>query len=182
MSDRLSYVSFNNRVIALDRRTGSIVWDWKAGKGYGHGVTLPVSSDVIVSIDGYTYCLDANSGSEKWFNPMSGFGIGPACLSYHPAHPDRIFLGFNRRVAALDRHTGQIGWDWTGRAGMRLVSISAGESEIIVTLAGYTWALNPSSGSELWHNPLSGYGTGAAVVTTTHDHSIHNFGAQKNTG
>jgi hypothetical protein len=37
---------------------------------------------LVVSVHGYTYCLNPLTGEELWFNPLSGFGVGiPSIVS-----------------------------------------------------------------------------------------------------
>jgi outer membrane protein assembly factor BamB len=77
----LVFVGFNSRVAALDRYSGEIVWDWKSPEGGGY-VSLMLDGDrLIVSVNGYTYCLDPLFGQEVWRNPLKGFGIGVASLA-----------------------------------------------------------------------------------------------------
>lgn len=77
----LLYVGFNRRVVALSRETGELIWDWKAPSGHGFPAVLVRVPDVYVSVGGYTYCLDAESGRQKWFNRLSGMGSGTATLA-----------------------------------------------------------------------------------------------------
>jgi outer membrane protein assembly factor BamB len=68
-------------VIALDRYTGEIAWEWKCPKGAGF-VTLLIDGDrLIASVNGYIYCLDPLFGQEAWTNPLTGFGTGFASLA-----------------------------------------------------------------------------------------------------
>lgn len=77
----LVFTGFNRRVAALDKRTGQIVWQWKASKGRMY-VTLLLDGDVlIVGVDGYMFGLDARTGTQLWFNEMSGFGTGVTSLA-----------------------------------------------------------------------------------------------------
>jgi len=79
--ENLVFVGFNSRVAALDRRTGELVWKWKCPKGKGF-VTLLLDADrLLASVQGYTYCLDARTGQQLWFNELSGFGHGVASLA-----------------------------------------------------------------------------------------------------
>jgi outer membrane protein assembly factor BamB len=79
--DDLVFVGFNRRVVALDRYSGEIRWDWKASKGGGYVSILIDGDRLIVNCQGYTWCLDPLSGDEVWFQPLKGFGMGIAGLA-----------------------------------------------------------------------------------------------------
>ncbi|MDP7008504.1 MAG: PQQ-binding-like beta-propeller repeat protein [Phycisphaerales bacterium] len=74
------FIGFNKQVIALDRYTGKILWDWKATKGTGFPAMLLDGDRLVVSIQGYTYCLDPLTGSEVWMNELKGYGTGIASV------------------------------------------------------------------------------------------------------
>jgi outer membrane protein assembly factor BamB len=74
---RLVFLGFNSRVAALDRATGSIVWDWKCPKRTSDYVAMLLDGDqLMVSVQGYTYCLNPLTGELTWQNPMKGFRFG----------------------------------------------------------------------------------------------------------
>jgi outer membrane protein assembly factor BamB len=76
--DRVVFVGLNARVAALDRRTGETVWEWRAPKPRSGYVTLLLLDDrqLIVSVEGYTYCLHPRTGEQQWVNELKGFGTG----------------------------------------------------------------------------------------------------------
>lgn len=75
--DRLIFLGFNSYVTALDRDTGELVWKWVASEGSSPHVALLLDGDrLIVSVEGYTYCLNPLSGEQIWANPLKGFGVG----------------------------------------------------------------------------------------------------------
>ena len=78
----LVFVGFNSRVLALDRDSGEIVWTWQASKPRSGGyVTQLLDGDrLVVSVNGYLYCLDPLTGEELWFNETKGFGTGVASI------------------------------------------------------------------------------------------------------
>jgi outer membrane protein assembly factor BamB len=81
MRDNLVFVGFHSRVAALERDSGGVVWKWQSPKGSGY-VTLLLDGDrLIVSVMGYTYCLDPATGGELWFNELEGMGTGVASLA-----------------------------------------------------------------------------------------------------
>jgi outer membrane protein assembly factor BamB len=77
----LVFVGFNSRVVALDRDNGEVVWKWKSPKGTGIPVVLLDGDRLIVSVQGYTHCLEPSTGSEMWSNPLKGLGMGVPCLA-----------------------------------------------------------------------------------------------------
>ena len=80
---------------------------------------------------------------------------------------DLVYVGLNGRVAALHRDTGDLIWKWaptTTAAGF--VAFVVDGDRLIVSDNGYIYCLDALTGEELWHNPLTGYGTGVAMVAT----------------
>ncbi|MEX2112303.1 MAG: PQQ-binding-like beta-propeller repeat protein [Pirellulales bacterium] len=77
----LVFVGFNSRLAALDRETGELIWKWKAPTGSGIPAILLDGDRLIVSLQGYTYCLDPVSGGQIWYNPLKGLGVGTPCLA-----------------------------------------------------------------------------------------------------
>ncbi len=73
--EQLVFVGLNGYAIALDRDTGEIVWSNNELKsGY---VTLLLDGDrLIVSTNGFLFCLDPLTGQILCKNPMKGYGMG----------------------------------------------------------------------------------------------------------
>lgn len=103
----LVFLGFKSQVVALDRYSGDVVWSWKSPKGRSGYVALLVDDDrLIVSVQGYTYCLDPLNGQLVWQNPLSGYGIGiPSLASVHGSSPSgaavaAVMADAQRRAAA----------------------------------------------------------------------------------
>jgi outer membrane protein assembly factor BamB len=78
--EQLIFVGLNGYAVALDRDTGSIVWSNKEMKS-GHVTMLLDGDRLIVSSDGYIYCLEPLTGKIRWHNPLKGYGFAtPAAL------------------------------------------------------------------------------------------------------
>ena len=90
--DELVFAGFNSRVAALDRRTGDIVWDWRAPTGSGYVSLLLDGDQLFVAVRGYQYCLDPLTGDQLWFNRMEGFGYGISCLTTTRGNTDQTLL------------------------------------------------------------------------------------------
>ena len=80
-TDDLLFVRFGDKVIAVDRLDGSVVWKWKSSKSAGLVALLPSVDRLFVSINGYTWALDPTNGAELWFQPFKGEGMGVAMLA-----------------------------------------------------------------------------------------------------
>ena len=78
------YVGFNSQVIALHRDTGELAWHWSAPEGSGFVALLIDGDRLLVSVEGYTYCLQPLTGKGLWYNRLMGYGTGiPSLASVH---------------------------------------------------------------------------------------------------
>jgi outer membrane protein assembly factor BamB len=78
--DQLIFVGFRGYAMALHRDTGEMVWcNSEMRSGY---VSMLLDGDrLIVSTNGYMYCLDPLTGRILWHNPLTGYGTGVAHLA-----------------------------------------------------------------------------------------------------
>ena len=76
----LIFVGRGGWALALHRETGQIVWSNDQMKtGY---TTLLLDGDrLIVSTNGYLYCLDPLTGAIRWQNPLAGYRVGVTTLA-----------------------------------------------------------------------------------------------------
>jgi outer membrane protein assembly factor BamB len=82
---------------------------------------------------------------------------------------DLLFVGFNGRVIALDRADGSVVWKWKpSQKGMGngMVTLLPDGERLFATIMGYTWAIDPVDGRELWYQPLKGEGQGIPTLAT----------------
>ena len=78
----LVFAGLNAHVVALDRNSGEIVWQWVSPKPRAGYVTLLLDKDrLLAAVNGYLYCLDPLTGEQMWFNPLKGFGTGVTSLA-----------------------------------------------------------------------------------------------------
>jgi outer membrane protein assembly factor BamB len=81
--DQFVFVGLNSKVVALDRDTGKMVWEWSAaGIWSGYFVSLLLDGDrLVAAVNGYLYCLNARTGRLLWENQMKGCGLGLTALT-----------------------------------------------------------------------------------------------------
>lgn len=79
---------------------------------------------------------------------------------------DLVFTGFNKRVAALHRDTGSIVWQWKAPSGSSYTTLLLDGDRLIVSVHGYTYALDACTGRQLWANDLPGFGYGVASLVS----------------
>ncbi|HEX3869905.1 MAG TPA: PQQ-binding-like beta-propeller repeat protein [Pirellulales bacterium] len=77
-----------------------------------------------------------------------------------------VFVGFNSRVVALDRETGEVIWTWKTGRGSGFVAVLLDGDRLIASVQGYTYCLDPLTGGQLWYNPLKGMGTGVPCLAS----------------
>lgn len=78
---------------------------------------------------------------------------------------DLIFTGFNKRVAALHRVTGEIVWQWKARHNGYVTLLLDG-GRLIVSVNGYMYALEAMTGRQIWENAMEGFGYGATSLVS----------------
>ena len=82
--NNLVFVGLNSRVAALNQDTGTLVWQWRATTPRNGGYVSLLLLDearLIVSVHGYTYCLDPRTGEQLWYNELKGFGSGVTSIA-----------------------------------------------------------------------------------------------------
>ncbi|MEE9294207.1 MAG: PQQ-binding-like beta-propeller repeat protein [Phycisphaerae bacterium] len=84
---------------------------------------------------------------------------------------DILFVGFNKRVAALNRETGEILWTWKATSGSGFVSLLLDGDRLFAAVSGYVYCLDPLTGQPLWTNPMKGFGTGTTSLASISGHS-----------
>jgi outer membrane protein assembly factor BamB len=84
-----------------------------------------------------------------------------------------VFIGFNSRVAALDRDTGDVVWQWVcpkPKSG-GYITMLFDVDRLIVAVNGYMYCLDPRTGTQYWYNEMKGFGTGVTSIVTCRSQS-----------
>ncbi len=84
-----------------------------------------------------------------------------------------VFVGFNKRVVALVKKTGEIRWQWKAPKGSGYVSLLLDGDRLFASVDGYTYCLSASTGEQVWFNTMKGFGTGVTSLACSGGHSEH---------
>lgn len=87
-----------------------------------------------------------------------------------------VFVGFNSRVLALDRESGDAVWMWQAPKPKNggYVTLLLDGDRLIVSVIGYVYCLDPATGELLWNNDTKGCGTGVTSIVSVRGQSSHN--------
>ena len=89
-----------------------------------------------------------------------------------------VFVGLNSRVAALNQNTGETLWEWRApkpRTGRYVSLLLLDEARLIASVCGYTYGLDPRTGTQHWFNELKGFGTGVTSIVALNKHNPHDL-------
>ncbi|MBN8422262.1 MAG: PQQ-like beta-propeller repeat protein [Verrucomicrobia bacterium] len=170
--------------LALDAATGKPVWDVelftatapRAHRKNSHASPTPVFEDGKLYIHfGHlgTACLDAATGKTIWstqefaYSPVHGNGSSPVLFE------DLLIFNADAetepKVIALDKTTGKARWTFARQSDAKkkfsfctpLLIDVAGQKQLITPGSGVVNALDPKTGTEIWH---FNYDQGYSVV------------------
>jgi PQQ-like domain len=76
-----------------------------------------------------------------------------------------LFTGFNKRVAALHRDSGEIVWRWKAHHNGYVTLLLDGDM-LIVSVNGFMYALDALTGRLIWENEMDGFGYGVTSLVS----------------
>jgi outer membrane protein assembly factor BamB len=86
---------------------------------------------------------------------------------------EMVFVGLNGRVLALDWDSGEILWQWQATKSGGYMTLLPDRDRLVGSAGGYIYCLDPVTGEERSHNPLTGFGVGVAALATIRSHNPH---------
>jgi outer membrane protein assembly factor BamB len=93
-------------------------------------------------------------------------GLKPDKAAELDKSSELVFVGFNSRVVALDRQTGDLVWAWKSPNGSGYTTLLLDGDLLIASVVGYTYCLDPATGTQIWANELPGMGMGPATLAS----------------
>ncbi len=175
--DDTIYVTYNERLVALDPTSGTIVWQYPPKDNRDAKIfAVPVINNGTVYIGDYKGRMHAisTSGEEQWvYQPDKDTLIGPLSTTADdrvigPAavDSDKVFFGLgSRNVVAVSRETAQEVWVFKTNHGVWAAPLYVPANPddetsramlYVVSLDHHLYAINPETGEELWKKDLGG--------------------------
>jgi outer membrane protein assembly factor BamB len=75
----LVYIGIKGRVLALDRRTGDLMWGTHL-KGSGFVCVQRDGDLILAATAGEIFAISPKTGDLQWHNPLKGYGVGFASV------------------------------------------------------------------------------------------------------
>ena len=138
----------------IDRLTGSVAWEFDAGKP----MTAPATSvgDTIYIVSGTTVdtgaiaSLTASEGTRVWEFMLGSIADYPPVVA-----ADMVFVGTRAgNLIALDRHTGKT--VWVSDLGSAVVGSPIVRAGVIYIASRAVYAIDAATGERLWRHTLGG--------------------------
>jgi outer membrane protein assembly factor BamB len=155
----------DGEVVALDARTGKVVWRHVIGPSE----TSPLVADGRVYVGDWTgrvYALSAKTGAEVWDYQTGGQVKGAVALTGH-----RLFAGsYDHHLYAIDARNGHLIWRATsqdrlgGRGTFYSTPATAYGRVYIGSTDGKVYSFGASTGELRWSQSTGGYVYGSPAV------------------
>ncbi|KAI8803050.1 quinon protein alcohol dehydrogenase-like superfamily [Cladochytrium replicatum] len=194
--DGCIFVGVLGYVYALEKSTGAILWS-STLSGTGFNPTIinphPPTSSLLVSSGPNLRCLSAQTGGQKWENPLMGIGFGYSMVALEPSRNhsvgpsnagsssssvaqlfDYVFVGCNRVVRAIRLSDGADLWEFTTPLTASFSAVPAllvEDGILFVSGNRHVWALDAFRGHELWKVRLPA-GDGYHTLATMHSSAL----------
>lgn len=155
VEDTLLYVgSLDHNLYALDSQTGVIRWSFNTGDSILSAPTISNGRIYLGSNDGKIYVIDARTGIE-----LHNFSIPPSLntnsepgIYATPLIDSTTIYAVNGSLLALDIHSGNILWEFSGQSplGQIIGNPSMFENSIITPTIDAIYAIDKATGEPIW--------------------------------
>lgn len=155
VSGEALFLTTSGATWALDRRDGSLCWEYREGTGTPLTAPTVIGDSVYISGE-RLFALSATTGAVQWATDRIAGRIGGTA-----ATPDGVFAtastGNGGAVYRFDPETGRRQWA-TSTDSAALVPPVVGDLVYVAEATGRLRALERSNGSEAWSRELGGRG------------------------
>lgn len=85
---------------------------------------------------------------------------------------ERLFIGINGHVVAIDKVTGEQCWR-TKLKSASITVVSSDGDRVFAAASGFLYCLNGADGAQLWCNQLKGLGYGTCIIDSNQSVANH---------
>ena len=157
---RIIATTANNKVVALDKDTGEVLWSKGRAKPagltiMGHGSPVVSNKTVFAGFsDGYLEAFAIETGKKLWQRPLSLRDAEFRDANATPVvHKGVLYAAsYSDGILAMDPKTGKVLWQIPAPS---VTSLAAGSDRLFAASAdGYIWGLRASDGELLFRTQL----------------------------
>jgi outer membrane protein assembly factor BamB len=152
----------NGDVRSISYSTGTLIWSFHAAASVQSSPAIGYGNIYVGSgagTGGKVYALDVYSGTQVWAYPSSGY---VQCRSSPALHDDKVIVGVQAgtdgKVIALNPYDGSLIWQYPTTGGIGVMGFSSpvisNGRVMICSWDGYVYALDETTGTELWKTDL----------------------------
>jgi outer membrane protein assembly factor BamB len=162
ISDDIVYVpSYDDYLYALNAEDGSLIWSYDTGAD-SDSVAVDNGIVYVGARDAHIYALNADDGSILWEYRTADDGsyiLSTETLGSPTVVDDIVYIGgityasstYNYYIYAFDADDGAKLWATSVDSKIRAAPLVEGGIAYFVTDAGYTYAVDATTGIEMWH-------------------------------
>lgn len=152
--DEKAVYSGNDRVYALDRQTGSVLWAFEMPEvDYdlafrAEGINALTVDEDTVYFGGYAkalYAIDKRTGQERWHYDADGFISETIAMD-----AQRVYFSARGFTYSIDKSSGQLVWKRHAQSDFPATSPVLDGPRLYVFSGKYAMALNKDTGEMIW--------------------------------
>ena len=156
-------VDGNNRVVALDARSGDVIWTAQEPRAFDAEAAPAVAGNLVYTPGdeyGEFHALDAATGRLAWSAPVSSYvASAPTVLE------GVVYLTVVNTAYAFDESTGEVIWSYgTERYPAQDFPALVVDGVYYLSPDQYLHALDATTGDVLWTHEAPGFNSAAPVV------------------
>jgi outer membrane protein assembly factor BamB len=153
---------FNKGLFALNVNTGDKIWNYTTGGAVDSSPAVANGRVYFQSNDGYLYSINALTGSKIWSfkmnEPSNYMQSSPAIVGQD------LFISGKNQIYCINAITGNKLWNFSETDSSMSSPAIANGVVYVVGFGTKIWALNASTGAQIWCNPSDGSGCSPAVA------------------
>lgn len=161
VEDKVFVGTADNHIMALDRASGTVLWDYRIGHAVWAQPTYRDGVLYVAGMDWSAYALDAENGELIWETPLGGALPSRPVLNGNLVY----FSSFDGNVHALDTATGEAQWSAAANDAIWGTPALGQDGRLYFgDIAGDIHAVDAETGESIWNIDTPGVIQAAPIL------------------